>query len=53
VADRVFYLGGSGDTGTPVNLVYEWNESTGWDMFSTLPTMPSYRNLIAMVYNTK
>ena len=53
MADRVFFLGGSGALGTPTNLVYEWNESDGWTKFGTLPTLGSYENLVAMVYNTK
>ena len=53
MADRVFFLGGSGTLGTLTNLVYEWNESDGWTKFGTLPTLGSYENLVAMVYNTK
>ena len=53
VADRVFYIGGKGATGTPVNLDYEWTETSGWTRFSTLPTMTSYTDLVTMVYNTQ
>ena len=53
VADRVFFLGGYGAQGTPTNLAYEWNESGGWTKFGTLPTLTSYKNIVAMLYNTK
>lgn len=51
VADRVFYLGGKGAVGTLTNLAYEWSESNGWTKFGTLPSLASYSDLIAMVYN--